>query len=112
MSIEASLAALLQGEVDKRVAAIQAAADQAVAAFRQLAERLAQGQPFAVPQVAMVSPLTGETVTLRLPPEPPVSSIVGIPAGTALSSELAEALAGLSGTINRDNAAIADNMRV
>lgn len=44
MNLEASLAALLQTEVDKRVAAIQAAADMAVEQFRQLALRIASGE--------------------------------------------------------------------
>jgi hypothetical protein len=57
MSLEATLAAVLQAEVDKRVAAVQAAADAWVAAFRVHAEALARGEVAQAPAPAAPAPI-------------------------------------------------------
>jgi hypothetical protein len=79
VSLEATLAAVLQAEVDKRVAAVQAAADAAVEAFRKLAESLSRGQ--AVTHQELPSPHqavtveSGKGIPLNPPPAPPEDGV-------------------------------------
>jgi hypothetical protein len=75
-SLEETLAAVLKAEVDKRVAAVQAAADAAVAAFAKLAESIARGDtkpgptPEDVqPEVARVVERIDTNILSQLPPE-------------------------------------------
>lgn len=50
-SIEKALAAVLQAEIDKRIALVQDAADLVITQFRKLSADIAEGKVFGVPHI-------------------------------------------------------------
>ena len=88
-----SLEAHLQKEVDLRVAEVQAASDEIVAAFRKHAEAIARGEIAAKAPVESVQ-------------QPSVAPVVTLPPGVL------EEVGNLFGRQQYDEAAAAANMRI
>lgn len=97
------LEAKLQKEVDEAVARVRLAADEAVEAFRKMAEATARGE---IAARAPTEPVQGPVIAPAVTHQTPDDSVLALPPGVL------EEVGEMFGHIQFNEAIAADNMRI